>query len=57
MVKEMTKDNATFYVCEACGFLYREREWAERCQAFCEEFHSCNIEIMEHGEPPGRGGE
>ena len=44
MVKE--KDN--FYVCEECGFAYEDRDWAEKCEAWCREKHSCNIEITKH---------
>ena len=57
MVKEIKKDGTTFYACEACGFVYKEREWAEKCQAFCKKYHSCNIEIMQHGKPPGKASE
>jgi len=51
MVKEVRRGSTTYYVCEACGFGYREREWAEKCQAWCEKYHSCNLEIMQHGGP------
>jgi len=50
-VKETTKNGKTLYVCEACGFAYEEREWAEKCQEWCQEHHSCNIEIMAHAVP------
>lgn len=48
MVKELHKEGSTFYVCDVCGFAYREKEWAEKCQACCEEHQSCNLEIAEH---------
>ena len=61
MVKEIKRDGTTFYACEACGFVYKEREWAEKCQQWDEEHpQSCNLEIIEHGIPPeeypGEGG-
>ena len=33
------------YQCEECGFHYRKKETAERCEAWCREHKSCNIEI------------
>lgn len=51
MVKEKETDGGTLFVCEECGFAYREREWAEKCQAWCHEHQSCNLEIIQHGEP------
>ena len=38
MVKEI-------YACEECKFTYKERELAEKCEAWCKEHNSCNIEI------------
>ena len=50
-VKETQRDGRTLYVCEECGFVYQEREWAEKCQDWCREHQSCNLEITQHGEP------
>ena len=52
MVKELQRDHKTVYACEECGFIYEDREWAEKCEAFCAEHGACNLEIMEHGTPP-----
>ena len=52
MVRETTKDGKTVYACEECGFLYEDRQWAEKCQAFCAEHQACSIEITQHGVPP-----
>lgn len=51
MVKELQQNSKTFYQCEACGFTYADKEWAEKCQAWCEEHHSCHLEITEHAVP------
>ena len=48
MVKEIKKDNQTFYQCEECKFLYKDKNWAEKCQAWCKENNSCNLEITKH---------
>lgn len=30
---------------------YTEKEWAEKCEAWCKEHKSCNIEIISHAIP------
>ncbi len=37
-----------YFVCEKCGFKYEEREWAEKCQAWCSMHQSCNMEITQY---------
>ncbi len=51
MVKEVRKDNKTLCICEECGFGYEQKEWAEKCQQWCKEHQSCNLEITKHGAP------
>lgn len=34
------------FVCPECGLKYKEREWAKKCQAWCGEHKSCNVEII-----------
>jgi rubrerythrin len=51
MVKEVHKDNKTLYICEECGFAYEQKEWAEKCQQWCGQHQSCNLEITQHGVP------
>lgn len=51
MVREMQKNDQTIYICEECGFAYKEKEWAEKCQQWCQQNHSCNLEIIQHGGP------
>ena len=42
--------NKELYQCEECGFRYAEKEMAEKCEAWCREHKSCNIEIVAHAE-------
>ena len=51
MVKETKTDGKTLYVCEECGFAYEEPEWAQKCQLWCRQYQSCNLEITEHSVP------
>lgn len=55
MVKIIQKNNETRYQCEECDLYYREREWAEKCETWCREYQSCNIEIIQYAiqEPIG----
>jgi len=48
MVKEIKKNDKTYYICEECNFAYNEREWAQKCETFCREKRSCSIEITKH---------
>jgi predicted ATP-dependent serine protease len=48
MVKEIKKGNQVFYQCQECGFYYQEREWAQKCEKWCKEHKSCNLEIIKH---------
>ena len=39
-------EGETIHTCDICGFGYRERKRAERCEEYCVEYQSCSIEIM-----------
>ena len=51
MVKELRKNGETLYICEVCGLAYKEKELAEKCQSWCEQYHGCNLEIIQHAVP------
>jgi len=48
MVKKIIQNNQDLHACEECGFKYAERGLAEKCEAWCKEHHSCNIEITKY---------
>ena len=52
MVKEVEQESKKEYVCEACGYRYTTKELAERCEEWCTEHHSCNLEITAQGVAP-----
>lgn len=33
------------YLCEICGFHYREKEDADACRAYCRKHGACSMEI------------
>lgn len=45
MVKILPREKGDLYVCEDCGFKYLSKETAEKCEAWCHEHRSCNLEI------------
>ena len=52
MVKEIKQGSKILYVCEMCGLAYEEREWAEKCQSWCETHEgSYNIDYVQHCVP------
>jgi len=38
------------YVCSECGLAYKEEEWMKKCQSWCKEHKSCNLDIISHAE-------
>jgi len=45
MVKEVEKSEQKVYLCEACGFGYKDIQTAQQCESFCNEHNSCSREI------------
>lgn len=48
MVKVIINKNRKLYQCEECGFKYDNKEIAEKCQTWCKEHKSCNLEIIKY---------
>ncbi len=48
MVNKIQKQGKTFFQCDECKFIYKEKSIAEECEAWCSKHHSCNIEITKH---------
>jgi len=44
--------NKPYYQCKICKFYYGKKELAEKCQSWCKEHHSCNMEITKHSVNP-----
>jgi hypothetical protein len=38
----------TLYQCPVCMHWYKEKEWAKKCEIWCKEHKSCNLEIIKH---------
>jgi len=48
MVSETRRDCEILYACEICGFLYKEKPWAEKCQKYCATHGACSLKITSH---------
>lgn len=42
----MKKNANQRYQCEECGLWYADAELAAKCEAWCAEHKSCNLEII-----------
>ena len=53
VMKEITSESGThYYCCEKCGFAYKEKKWAEKCEAWCSVHNGCNLDITQHAVEP-----
>jgi len=43
----MTNDNGIYY-CKICGMRFKQNNWAQKCEDWCKEHNSCNIDIVRH---------
>ena len=48
MVKQQEQDKTRIYICEACGFGYKEKQLAQKCEDFCKKNNSCSLEITKY---------
>ncbi|MBI5226248.1 hypothetical protein HY994_03335 [Candidatus Micrarchaeota archaeon] len=49
---ETTTEKATNFTCNECGLTYANKEWAEKCETWCREHHTCNLDIIRHAIAP-----
>ncbi len=50
MIKVAKYKHKQLYRCGECGLHYADKSWAEKCEAWCREYRSCNVEITMHAE-------
>ena len=44
----MVKKIKDCYRCEGCLLYYKDKETAEKCEKWCKDNKSCNLEITKH---------
>ncbi len=45
---EKKKDQKKSFLCTLCKFTYKTKKWAEKCEAWCRTYKSCNVDITKH---------
>ncbi|MBS3096409.1 hypothetical protein J4480_03135 [Candidatus Woesearchaeota archaeon] len=48
MPKKLTRNSKAYYICEECGFAYKGKVTARKCESWCRKYKSCNVEITKH---------
>ncbi|MBR9704588.1 hypothetical protein GOV12_04195 [Candidatus Pacearchaeota archaeon] len=48
MVNDIQYLGKTHYYCEDCKLIYESKKWAMKCEEWCKDNKSCNIEITHH---------
>lgn len=48
MVKVIRQNKKELHRCGECGLKYESKEIAEKCQAWCEEHKSCNLDFIKY---------
>jgi hypothetical protein len=46
MVQAVGQSDKKLFRCEECGMHYRDEAVAQKCEAWCREHKSCNLEII-----------
>ena len=44
----MVTEKKDHYTCPQCRFVYRDENLAKKCELWCKEHHTCNLEITKH---------
>ena len=52
MAVELIKNRKRYYQCKICGLVYRNKEYADKCEAWCSKNKSCNLNIAQHSLKP-----
>ena len=48
MVKKSKYQGKEIYLCDACGFGYRTKDLARKCEDYCKNQKACSFEITQH---------
>ncbi len=53
MVRETYRNGEKLYTCGVCGFAYKEKVWAKKCEDFCTKHNACSLVITSHSVNTG----
>lgn len=51
MLNTIKIKNKKLYRCEECCLKYESKEIAEKCQVWCREHKSCNLDLIKYAVP------
>jgi len=43
MAKQIEKNNKKYFQCEICGFFYKDKKSAQKCENLCEKYTKAAI--------------
>ena len=49
-MEEEINNNQNLYQCNECGLHYKNKDTADKCEAWCKEHKTCNVEITKESE-------
>ena len=50
MEEDKLENNQNLHECKECGLHYKNKDTAEKCEAWCKKNHTCNVEITKEAE-------
>ena len=50
MEENIINDNSNLHKCNECGLHYKNKEISQKCEAWCKENKTCNVEITKQSE-------
>ena len=48
MAEETNFKGKIVHKCMKCGWMYEDKKWADKCEAYCRKHNSCSLEITSH---------
>ena len=48
MVQEINFEGKSAFKCMKCGWMYRDKDWAKKCENWCTKHKSCNLKIAKY---------
>ena len=52
MVEETNLEGEIIYKCEKCGWLYKDREIAQKCEKYCRRHNAYNLKYTKFAIKP-----
>jgi len=48
MKNNKIKTKTNLFTCHECGLKYSDTEWRDKCEKWCKDNKSCNLNIIKH---------